>query len=1099
MVSFAPEGQPYFRTPALAPDGKQLAFVYATDIWLADTTGGIAERLTAHPAAHYAPRFSPDGRLLAFASNRSGNGDVYTLPLASGEVTRLTYHDSFSGVEDWSADGLHLYITSSREGMGQAIYRIGLNAASPVLLYSEPYEQLDHVAVSPDGATLAFNNVRSQWWRRGPNPFAPSDIWLAPSLPDPAAMRKIVGPGSSNGNPALRLAHTGLNRWPLWSPDGAGIYFVCDRDGTENIWYLPLDTGEARQITKFSTGRVLWPAIARNAEVLVFERDWQLWRLDLRSGEAEPIPLRVRADTKLTPVRVEYWARSFSELALAPDGKKVAFVARGELFADFADKETDREQRQGPSFRVTNTPAREGQVTWTPDSRSLIYVSDRHGEDELYRYDFLSRTETRLTHDLVPKGLPRCSPDGTWVAYFHGLDAIYLLNLHTGETQPFAQGNFVWGSSMAWSPDSRWLAYTSPDDRLFSNVYVQRIDERSSRQITFLSNILAYDLLWSPNGHSLIFTSGQYRSESQVVRVDLRLLPPIFREDDFERLFEERRERRAEPEAVDPRERGGVANEPKSERLKANGDGVQANDETKPATNGADGTSDAAARNESGRTEGVEIVFEGIERRLCFLTPIQMDARAQAISPDSRDLLFLATVAGRVNIWSLPLDEPRREQPPRQLTATASAKSEVQFTPDGKLFFCLEDGAIVSRKFPNGNEPTTLQVRAEVVIDFSQEKQQIFGEAWRTLRDTFYDPTFRGLDWNAVRTHFAPLVAGAQTPNDLHAVLNLMVGELRASHLGVSTGGNGGGSDGYTGLIFDPHEQLATGLLRVSAVLPDSPVALLPEPPRLGEYLLAVDGVALGPGSNLDQLLQRTIGRRVVLRFADAPDSPSGRDLAIRPLDGLSYSRLRYRHWVACNEAYVHRISDGRLGYVHVPEMSYEAYQQFLVDLDVETHGKAGVVLDVRYNSGGHIATFILDVLTRRSILSRGFRDRLTTDVYHFAGSRALNKPTVLVTNEHSASNTEIFTEIYRRLHLGQVVGKATAGAVIGTVSLRLLDGSFFRLPRFYVLTPEGEDLEGAGRTVDVDVEQPLGVWALGQERQLDVAVATLLAVLNQQ
>jgi C-terminal processing protease CtpA/Prc len=294
-------------------------------------------------------------------------------------------------------------------------------------------------------------------------------------------------------------------------------------------------------------------------------------------------------------------------------------------------------------------------------------------------------------------------------------------------------------------------------------------------------------------------------------------------------------------------------------------------------------------------------------------------------------------------------------------------------------------------------------------------------------------------------------------------------------------------------------EQAASGALRVAEVLPDSPAALLPEPPQPGEYLVALDGTPITPQSNLDDLLQRKVGRRVELRFAAAPDASESRSLNIRPIDSDDYEHLRYRAWVNANKAYVHRISEGRLGYVHIEAMSYEAYQQFLVDLDAETHSKVGVVLDIRYNGGGHIATFILDVLARPPVLRSGFRGSLVSDPYHFSGNRTLNRPTVLVTNESSASNAEIFTEIYRRLELGQVVGKPTSGAVIGTINVGLLNGSYLRLPIYSYHTPEGEDLEGTGRSVDILVERPVGEWAAGRDRQLDSAVEALLANIDKE
>ncbi|RRR73104.1 MAG: peptidase S41, partial [Candidatus Viridilinea halotolerans] len=401
--------------PAIDPDGRWVAFVHAGDLWLVDAAGGVAERLTAHPAAHTSPRFNPDGSQLAFTSNRNGSGEIYVLPLHGGTARQLTFHDARHTVEDWTPDGTALYLSSEREQFGTALYRLDGAGGTPTLLYAEPYEQLGQLSVAPDGATFAFTNTRERWWRRGPNPFAPSEIWLGPAEPDEAALRLIAGPGPVAGYPALAAPYAGRNAWPLWAAHGQGLYFVSDRDGNENLWYQPLEGGPPQQITTLHDGRLLHPQIARNAGLIVFERGGQIWRCDLESGEVAPLRITARGDGKVTPVRYESWQRGFSELRLSPDGKKIAFVARGEVFADFADKEIDRELRQGASFRVTDTRARERELAWTPNSQALLYISDRHGEDEIYRYDFLTRQEQRLTHDLQPKHLPRIAPDGKWL------------------------------------------------------------------------------------------------------------------------------------------------------------------------------------------------------------------------------------------------------------------------------------------------------------------------------------------------------------------------------------------------------------------------------------------------------------------------------------------------------------------------------------------------------------------------------------------------------------------------------------------------------------------------------------------------------------
>jgi Tol biopolymer transport system component/C-terminal processing protease CtpA/Prc len=1112
--------RPYFRTPTISPDGAQVAFVYAGDVWLVSIEGGDAERLTANPAGHSSPRWSPDGTRIAFSSNRTGQGDIYVLPLAGGDLRRVTYHDIASVVEDWSADGEQIFFSSAREQQGSAIYRVAAEGGTPILWISQPYETLNSLSVSPDGQVLAFNNSRDRWWRRGPNPYGGADIW-------------IIGSGAGASDFRKFSDYAGMNRWPLWAPDGQGLYFVSDRNGMENLWFQQLGSGIARQLTDFGEGRMLWPAISRDGRTIVFERDFSIWRMDVGSGAIAPLTIRVRPDAKFTPVRIATYNRDLTELELSPDGKKVAFVARGEIFADFADKETDKEQRQGPSFRVTNTQFRESDVVWSPDSRKLAYSSDRHGDEELFLYDFATQAETRLTDSgqLAPgrAARPRYSPDGKWMAYALGDDQIRLLDAETYVDRPFIAANFTYGASFAWSPDSRWIVFIAQDERFFSNLYVQRIDEDRARQITFLSNLHAHSPLWAPNGRFVIFTTSQYRAESQIARVDLRPQAPQFREAEFEKLFEIKG-------AADKGQGAGKSGEPKpapseptqhsEDRSKSGETGGQSEEHPKPG--------EAAAQpqppnpNPQPPTPAVEIVFDGVERRLRFLTPTQMDASAQCISPDSRDLIFGAIVAGKANLWTMPLDEPRQDQPPRQLTSGSSGKGASQFAPDGKSFYYLDGGQIMIRKFPNG-EQTQLPVSADVTIDFNQEKRQIFDECWRMLRDRFYDPTFRGLDWSAAREQFAPLAAGAQTPSELYQIINLMVGELRASHLGAG-GGYWAIQNGYTGLLFDPIEQATTGRLKIAAIIPDCPAALASdgEPIQVGDELLAVDGVELSPAVSLDSLLQRTIGRRVRLRIASpmaepAADQPTpeaegfpvstesievtqnselktqnSREVAIRPISADQYDALRYRDWGYANEAYVHRVSGGRLGYVHIREMSYRAYQQFLSDLDTETHGKEGVVVDVRFNSGGHTATFILDVLARQSLLLSAFRDRPSADAGHLAGNRVLNKPTVLVINERCFSNTEMFAEGYRRLQLGKVVGRPTGGAVIWTFGMRLLDGMHFSVPRFKVATPEGEDLEGTGRAVDLDVPLPLGATAPGSDPQLDAAVATLLEQIGQ-
>jgi len=1088
---------PYLHSPAISPDGSQVAFVYAGDIYLVDAQGGEAELLTSHPGYDDRPHFSPDGRRIAFTSFRTGNGDLYIVDLDGGEVVRLTYHDMTDIVEDWSPDGQILYFTSNRDCLQYATFRVSVEGGTPVCLFGDPYEAHYNLALSPNGMTLAFNNNGDPWWRRGPNPSATSDIWLVSARVGATDFRKL---------PVER----GKNLRPMWHPHGQGLYFMSDRDGHENIWYLPLEGKEAEQITHFQEGRLLRPNISRDGRWIVFDRDFRIWRLSLETRTAAPIPIRVRADQKTNPVTHYVTNGDLREFELSPDGKKIAYVVRGKIFADFAEKE---EKPKNFSFKVSDTSFRESQVLWSPDSKKAVYLSDRDGENQLFLYDFTSRQETRLTDSPEPKGLARFSSDGKWLAFFQRPDEIRLMSLGTKEIRPFIKANFffeVASPSFAWSPDSKWIAFTAQDDRWFTNVYVQSIEESTPHPITFLGNIGGGGVLWSPNGKFIIFTTGHYRMEAQIARVDLTPVPPSFREADFEKLFEE-----APPKEKKEPEPPKVANlTPQPPSLKGRGCPVQAistENPLPPSALGKEGQGESGPHEEKPREspekpsegqeekkiEPVTIVWEGLKDRLRFLTPFQWNASATCISPDSKTLIFQAAPTGQIQLFSLSLEEEKQGDPPTLITSTTGYKWGACFTPDGKKLYYVDDGKVIYRDFPKG-DPKTLETRAEYDVNFHEEKKQIFREAWNLIRDHFYDPGFHGCDWSAVGDRLWPVASGVRTQEELHELLNLMVGELNASHLGVGGGGSEV-ADGYLGLSFDQAEMEATGHLKVSFVLPHGPCAIISDPVQTGEYLLAIDGQPVNAQASLDSLLHRTPGKRVMLTLNTEPQMEGARQAAVRPIARWPLDGLVYRNWVRENAAYVDRVSCGRLGYVHIRAMSYECYQQFLVDLDTETHSKEGVVIDVRFNGGGHIAPFILDVLQRRRWDITLFRGRAATNSTNLAGNRILDKPTVLITNEHSGSNTEMFSEGYRRLGLGKVVGKPTAGAVIWTWGWQFLDNSWFRLPRLQVATLEGEDLETAARPVDVEADRPLGEALQGRDTQLDAAVRTLLGQIGKE
>jgi tricorn protease len=382
----------------------------------------------------------------------------------------------------------------------------------------------------------------------------------------------------------------------------------------------------------------------------------------------------------------------------------------------------------------------------------------------------------------------------------------------------------------------------------------------------------------------------------------------------------------------------------------------------------------------------------------------------------------------------------------------------------------------------------------EMNVNFAREKMEIFKQGWRFLRDNFYDEKFHGADWQSVRKTFEPVVGEAKNMDELRRVMSLMVGELNASHLGVS------GPSGFTpapigklGLRFDRSEFENSGRLKITEIIQLSPVDIV-KAAKTGDYLISVDGTKIDAGINIDELLESKVNRRVDLVFASSADGSGRREVTVKPVSTGTERNLLYRQWVAANRAYVEKNSGGRLGYVHIPDMGQQSLDQLYIDLDAQNQGKDGVVIDVRNNNGGFTNPYVIDILARRGYLNMTERGKWPVPGRANLGQRALERPTILITNQHSLSDAEDLTEGYRALKLGKVVGEPTAGWIIFTWNVGTFDGTTVRLPRQRVTDIAGKNMELNPRPVDVPVTRPIGETYTGKDSQLDAAIRTLLA-----
>ncbi|NNF14791.1 MAG: PDZ domain-containing protein [Gemmatimonadetes bacterium] len=1038
-VPLRAQSLPSLAEPGIAPDGSTIAFTSAGDIWTVPATGGAARLLVAHSAHESRPLYSPDGRHLAFNSNRTGADDVYVMELGTGEVRRLTHDSGSEQLTGWSRDGAWVYFTSNVEDVSgmHDVYRVRVEGGTPMAVAADRYEGEFFAAPSPRTGLLAIATrgrmAQSQWWRNGHSHIDESEIWLveeAAGTGDVARYRPV--------------AEGGKNLWPMWGPEADRVYFMSDRSGAENLWSAPVDGGRAERLTDFDDGRVLWPSMSADGRTVAFERDFDIWTHDIASGATRPLDVQLIGSVEGPTAESEVVDDGWSDITVSPDGEKWAFTRGGDVFASTMEGGVE-------ATRVTRTPAAEQNLVWAPDSRQILYTSWRTGTPRIYAYDFVSETERAVTEGAGREQLGDFSPGGERFFYARLVDEETELRVRDWPDGQDRRLAIDVAGTATWSPDGQWIAYGAETDE-FTNVMVVPAEGGEPRQVSFLANSFFGSLDWSPTGDFLVYRSAQRTEPGRIVKVDLVPLAPTFDEDAFRDLFNEPSE-----------------NEDDSAEERTPTEGSQ-EAVTPPAE--------------------VEIVFDGIRRRGAFVDT-DFSAGSIRLSPDGETGIVSGDGAlHRINFG------PNGDIDIEPLEIRGSL---VGFDASGRNLYIARNGKLhVHPAF--GGSGRTVEATAEIADDFEGTREAAFEQGWGEMRDGFYDAGFHGADWTAVRDRFRPYVTGSRTRAEFSRVMNLMLGELNASHLGHRgrTGppqGGDGVETGRLGLRFDRHAYENEGRFVVSEVLALGPAdvagGIAP-----GDRIVHIGGQPLDGGSDLPRLLANTVGERALIG-AQSGGGPV-REVEVLATSPGAERQLVYRNWVESRRDHVDELSNGRLGYVHIASMSQGALDQLVFDLDQENHSKDGVVVDVRNNNGGFVNVYAIDILARRNYFTmEGRASDVRAPSRVRLGQRALLAPTILVTNQHTLSDGEDFTEGYRSLELGSVVGEPTSGWIIFTGSRGLVDGTSVRMPGTEIRDLRGQNMELNPRPVDVEVVRPAGEWLRGRDSQLERAVEVLISQID--
>ena len=1049
----------YLTEPAISPDNSEIAFVSGGDIWTVPSKGGIAQILVSHNATEERPVYSPDGKKLAFVSNRTGNRDIYVLDFETNDLTRITYSDYSDNLDGWSRDGEWLYFYSSVQdiaGMND-IFRVRATGGTPMAVSNDLYTNEFHAKPSPDGKRLLFSArgfSQNQWWRNGRSHIDESEIWL------------------KTGENYKKLTERGAKQqWTMWSPNGEKIYYVSDRSGKQNIWTKTLN-GSERQLTKFTDGRVLWAKISYDGKEIVFERDFKIWKMNTANGKTSEVPITLRGSSMTSISTSINLSSNIDEFALSPDGKKVVAVARGEVFAATANT-------GGDAVRVTKTAAPESFATWSSDSKKVVYSSERNGKNQLFEYDFATEKETQITksgndYSAIYSG------DGKYIAFVRNAREIWLYDIDKKSerklTNTFTDRPPLIGKrSFTFSPDNKWLAFLTlnRENRSYTNVSIASVKTGETKPVSFIANSFSGSISWSPDGEYILFDTQQRTETPSLARVALKLRTPKFNEDKFRGLFEQENPKEkpkpiitptitplpnpSPPNDVAPIKQGEVISNPDKDK----------------------------------EEKSIEIDFEEIRKRLSLINP-GISINEHAISPDGKTLLVTASAEGSFNLYTINIDELARNRSAKQITSSPTFKFDAQFSPKGNEVYYIDGGRIriinIARQ-----SVRTLSLNLRMKVKFHEEKMEIFEQGWRYMRDHFYDDKFHGIDWSAMRERYAPLIKGSRNLTEMRRLMNMMVGELNASHLGVSGfSGFRGTPIGKLGLRFDRLEYENNGRLKITEVIDLSPAAVSKKI-KVGDYLVSIDKTKIDSKTNLNEILESKVGKRVELEIASNSNSSNKKKVVLKPISTRAEKQLLYRQWVEDNRKYVERISGGKLGYVHLPNMGSGTLAQLYVDLDVENQKKQGVLVDIRNNNGGFINPYVVDIFSRRGYLTMQERGLWKYPARNALGQRSLERPTILITNQHTLSDGEDLAEGFRELKVGKIVGEKTSGWIIFTWSPSLFEGTRFRLPRSKITDNRGQNMELNPRPVDVQSTRPVGESFTNKDSQLDTAVRELL------
>ena len=1058
-------------TPLLASDPSlsktHIAFAYAGDLWVVGREGGPASRLTAGMGTESDPLFSPDGNTIAFTGEYDGNVDVYSVSAGGGVPKRLTYHPGADRATAWTPDGKHVMFASQRDSYSARFARMYTISIDGVFPTEIPLPMGYVGSYSPDATKLAYEPIPRAFnaWKRYRGGMA-SQIWIA-NLPD-SRVEKLQRTDSNDFN-------------PMWVGDT--IYFLSDRNGPTTLFSYHTKTKTITQLIARNGSRD-WDIKSASAGpgAIVFEQFGSLNLFDLTSGRTKKVNVTVNGDMIAMRPKFERVGARIVNPGISPSGARAVFEARGEIITVPAEK--------GDARNLTNTTgAAERDPSWSPDGNWIAYFSDESGEYALQLRNQTGLGNVKKINLGVPPSFfynPTWSPDSKKIAYTDKRLNVWYVDIEKGAPVRVDRLNRG-GTTLNWSPDSRWLVYTKPLQSWYAAVFVYSLDNARCTQITDgLSD--AGHPVFDKGGKHLYFTASTdigprvfgfdmssypHRPTRSVYGIVLRKTDPspLAPESDEEKIGEDKKD-----------EKSGTSTDRSTEK------------------SGEPPASKPAERKEP---PTVVIDFDNISQRILAL-PIP-----------NRNYVGLA--AGKTNtLFILEGLDPAQggtgntlhkfDVDKRKLDKAIEGLNGFELSFNGEKMLYRQGGnwhiAATAQLGTPAFKPGEGKIRTEeieVYVDPLAEWKQMYRETWRIERDFFYDPGHHGLDLQATARKYEPYLASVQHRADLNYLFAEMLGELSVGHLYVS-GGDVPDPKRVPGGLLGADYRVENGRYRFQRVFngenwnPQLRAPLTQPGVNVvaGEYLLAVNGRNLTATDNLYRFFENTANKQIVIRVGPNADGSDAREVKVVPVP--TETGLRNLAWIEQNRRKVDTMSSGKLAYVYLPDTAQGGYtffnRYYFSQLD-----KQGAVVDERFNSGGQAADYVIDYLTKPLMSYWAVRDG---DDYRQPFG-AMPGPKAMLLNEYSGSGGDYLPYMFRRAKVGPLIGTRTWGGLVGVGGYpALIDGGSITAPHFAFYTPEGKwEIENQGVRPDVEIEFDPAAWRQGRDPQLEKAVEWLLGELK--